>query len=207
MTEAATTPRREELLEVGLRLFSANAFDELSMDEVAAEAGVAKGLLYYYFGSKRGFYVAVVRAAATRLRGQWDADPTVAPVERLAEGLDAYLAYAQERPEGYRALMAGGVGTDPEVRAILGEEREQVIRRVVEALARDDAGPALRTALQGWLSFMEGATLEWLDNGGLERRQLRDLLLAGLDGALKAARAVDPTVVSGLAALSESAGS
>ena len=200
MSEAATataaerSARREELLDVGLRLFSTNAFDELSMDDVAAEAGIAKGLLYYYFGSKRGFYVAVVRAAATQLRAQWDADPSAPPDRRLRDGVDAYLAYAEERPEGYRALMGGGVGTDPEVRAILDAEREQVIRRVDEALGRAEPGPALRVALQGWLSFMEGATLEWLDGAELERAQLRDLLLAGLDGALQAAASVDPTI-------------
>jgi AcrR family transcriptional regulator len=188
------TARRDELREIGLRLFSTHAFDELSMDDVAAEAGVAKGLLYYYFGSKRGLYVAVVRAAATELRAQWDADPAVPAERRLADGLDAYLAYAQERPEGYRALMAGGVGTDPEVRAVLNAEREQVIRRVVEALDRREPGPALRTALQGWLSFLEGATLEWLDRGGLERDELRALLLVALDGALRAAHSVDPSV-------------
>ena len=195
-TAAEPTARREELLAVGLRLFSRHSFDELSMDELAAEAGVAKGLLYYYFGSKRGFYVAVVRAAATQLRDRWDADPDAPAERRLADGLDAYLAYAEERPEGYRALMAGGVGTDPEVRAILDAEREQVIRRVVEALDRREPGPALRIALQGWLSFMEGATLEWLDRSGLGREQLRDLLLVALDGALQSARSIDPTVGS-----------
>ena len=142
----------------------------------------------------RGFYVAVVQAAATQLRGRWDADPTVPAERRLAENFDAYLAYARERPEGYRALMTGGVGTDPQVRSILAAEREQVIRRVVEAFGRREPGPALRTALQGWLSFMEGATLEWLDAGGLDPAQLRDLLLAALEGALRAAHAVDPTV-------------
>jgi hypothetical protein len=90
--------------------------------------------------------------------------------------------------------MTGGVGTDPQVRAILAAEREQVIRRVVEAFGRREPGPALRTALQGWLSFMEGATLEWLDAGGLEPEQLRNLLLTALQGALQAAHTVDPTV-------------
>ena len=60
--------RRAELLAIGRRLFASHAYDELSIDELAARAGVAKGLLYYYFGSKRGYYVAVVEAAAAELR-------------------------------------------------------------------------------------------------------------------------------------------
>jgi AcrR family transcriptional regulator len=181
--------RREELLGVGLRSFSTRSFDELSMDDVAAEAGVAKGLLYYYFGSKRGLYVAAVRRAAAELRAQWDTDGGIPASERLARGIEAYLAYAEAHAAGYRALIAGGVGTDPEVRAILSEERELVIRRIVEGLGLGEPTPAVRIALQGWLSFMEGATLEWLDSGGLERTELRDLLLSALTNALAAASA------------------
>jgi AcrR family transcriptional regulator len=184
--------RRERLLDAGLRAFSKLPFDEVSMDGIAAEAGVAKGLLYYYFGSKRGLYVAAVKAAAGELRAQWDQDPSLPAAQRLADGVDAYVRHAAERAEGYRALMAGGIGTDPEVRRILAEERELVIARIADGLGIEAPAPALRTALHGWLSFMEGATLDWLSRRDLDRAQVRELLLAALDGALAAAAAVDP---------------
>ena len=181
-----STDRRTALLEAGLRLFSAHAYDELSIDEIAARLGIAKGLLYYYFGSKRGFYVAVVRAAAESLREHWDVDADLPAGERLIQGIDAYLRYASEREEGYRAIMAGGVGSDAEVRAILDAERDRVIERVVEALGTDEPPPALRTALQGWLSFMEGATLDWLDHRDLGANDVRDIIVAALPVAVPA---------------------
>jgi AcrR family transcriptional regulator len=180
-------PRRDALLAVGLNWFSTHPYDEVSMDDVAADAGVAKGLLYYYFGSKRGLYVAAVRAAASELREQWDTDRDAQPAQRLADGLDAYLDYAATHADGYRTLIAGGVGTDPEVRSILSGERDLVIRRIVEALDLGEPTASLRIALQGWMSFIEGATLEWLDAGSLERSEVRDLLLAALNGVLAAA--------------------
>ena len=180
-----TTDRRTALLDAGLRLFSTHAYDELSIDEIAARLGIAKGLLYYYFGSKRGFYVAVVRTAAEDLRGRWDVEPGAPPAERLAQGIDAYLRYAADHEEGYRAIMAGGIGTDAEVRAILGEERARVIERVTEALGEPEARPALRIALQGWLSFMEGATLDWLDHRDLERDAVRDIIVGALPVAVE----------------------
>jgi AcrR family transcriptional regulator len=183
--------RRERLLAAGLRAFSTRPFDTVSMDDIAAEAGVAKGLLYYYFGSKRGLYIAAVGAAAAELRTQWDQDPGLPAAQRLADGLDAYVRHAAERAEGYRALIAGGIGTDPEVRAILATERALVITEIAGSLGIDTPAPALRIALQGWLSFMEGATLDWLGERDLEPEQLRDLLLAALDGAFAAAAAVD----------------
>jgi AcrR family transcriptional regulator len=185
--------RRSELLATGKRLFSARAYDELSIDDIAAEAGVAKGLLYYYFGSKRGFYVAVIEEAADELRRRVELDSSLAPSDRLAHGLDAYLDFVEDSPEGYRALMAGGIGADPEVRAIVARERRRFLALIVDGLTGDGGPtPALRIALEGWFSFIEGACLEWLDRGGLEREALNRVLLHALAGALNAVRAVDP---------------
>src|SRR5919197_6687697 len=103
----ATLDRRSELLATGRRLFSRHAYDELSIDEIAARAGVAKGLLYYYFGSKRGYYVAVVEAAAAELRDRTATEPSDPPAARLAQALDAYLRFAEEHADGYRALITG----------------------------------------------------------------------------------------------------
>lgn len=199
ITAAPRTDRRERLIELGIRLFSEHSYDELSMDDIAAEAGVVKGVLYYYFGSKRGYYVAAVSAAAAELRSKWDVPADgMSPMERVRQGLDAYLTYADEGAAGYRTLMAGGVGSDPEVHAILQAERDLVTARVVEGLGLRKATPALRIALEGWMSAMEGATLAWLDRRDLKRNELRDLLLGMLAGALAAAAAIDPKVPAAL---------
>ena len=185
--------RREELLAIGRGLFAHHAYDELSIDEIARRAGVAKGLLYYYFASKRGFYVAVIEEAARELRERIDTDPGLAPAERLTHALDAYLAYVEEVSEGYRAFMAGGIGSDPEVRGILTRERAHVATLVAEGLTGSKRmRPALRAALEGWLSFIEGVSLDFLARGDLDREAVRTLLLAALRGALEGAKAIDP---------------
>ena len=187
--------RRAELLAIGRRLFASHAYDELSIDELAARAGVAKGLLYYYFGSKRGYYVAVVEAAAAELRERTATDPADPPAVRLAAALDAHLRYIEEHADGYRALITGGVGTDPQVRAIVDAERSRHLALVAGALiGGGEQPPALRAALEGWMSFLEGVSLDWLARKDLERAQVRDLIVHGLAGAIAAARAVDPSV-------------
>jgi AcrR family transcriptional regulator len=184
--------RREELLAVGRELFAREAYDELSIDEIARRAGVAKGLLYYYFGSKRGLYVAVMERAAGELRERIETDPDLAPGERLTHALDAYLGYVEEVSEGYRAFMAGGIGSDPEVRAILTRERAHVAALVAEGVTGSARmPPALRAALEGWLSFIEGVSLDWLARGDLDREAVRSLLLAALAGALAGAGEID----------------
>src|SRR4051812_35010369 len=187
--------RREELLAAGLRLFSDRPYDELAIDDIAAEAGVAKGLLYYYFGSKRGFYVAIVQEAARELGGRLDPDRSLRPAERLRRALDAYLEYVEDHSAGYRTLLAGGLGSDPEVRAIREEQRAFVVRLILAGIGQPaDPRPALRVALEGWLSFVEGVSLDWLLRRDLERDEIRDLLITALGGALAAAGAADPSL-------------
>jgi AcrR family transcriptional regulator len=191
---APVDDRRAYLLCVGRRLFAHRPFDDLSIDDIARDARVAKGLLYYYFGSKRGFYVAVVEDAARELRELGAPQSHLPPQERLERTIDAYLGYVADYPEGYRTLMAGGIGSDADVREILDRERNGFLRLIAEAATGSgfDPSPALRAALQGWMSFIEGASLDWLAHRDLEREKLREIIIAALPGALAAAVQADP---------------
>jgi AcrR family transcriptional regulator len=187
--------RRAELLAIGRQLFARHAYDELSIDDVAAAAGVAKGLLYYYFKSKRGFYLATLRAEADELLALAQPDPALPPATRLRRTLDAYLRFVNESAERYRALVVAGLGSDPEVRAIRDEERGEFLRLIAEGVAHtQELSPALRAVLEGWLHFVEGVSLDWLAHRDLDAQQLRELLVAALVGSLHAALAVDPSI-------------
>ena len=202
MNKSQTKPdRRTELLAIGRRLFATRAYDELPIDELAAEAGVAKGLLYYYFGSKRGYYLAVVEDAAAELRSLASPTPRCRPPSALRRTIDAYVEFAGRHPEAYRALTHAGVGADHEVRAVHDRERAVLLELIASETVGMPPPPAARTALEGWLSFVEGASLDWLDHGDLEPTALRELLVAALAGALGAAAAVDPALEIDLAGL------
>ena len=84
----STDARREQLVALGVEMFSERPFDEVSIDDIAASAGISKGLLYHYFPSKRDFYVAVVRHSADEMQAVTETDPDLAPLERLSTGLD-----------------------------------------------------------------------------------------------------------------------
>src|SRR5215207_1238658 len=191
---APVADRREELLAIGRQLFARHAYDELSIDDVAAAAGVAKGLLYYC-RSKRGFYLATIRAEADELLALAQPDRALPPAERLRRTLDAYLAFVDQASDRFRALHLAGLGSDPEVRAIRDRDRAEFLRLIAEGVAHQpEPSPALRAALEGWLSFIEGVSLDWLDHRDLTAEQLCELLVAALAGSLQAALAVDPTL-------------
>ncbi|MGI8749711.1 MAG: TetR/AcrR family transcriptional regulator [Thermoleophilaceae bacterium] len=180
--------RRRRLLELGGRLFTAHAYDELSMSAIAREAGISKALLYHYFPSKSEYFRATVSAAAEELAALTEPDPDLAPLERLTASLDAFLTWIEENDEPYAKLMQSATGAS-EVRDLVVDVRRRTGARLLEAIAPEGPTPAVRTAVEGWLWFMDGACVDWLAHRDMTREELRNLLLGTLLGTLTAAGA------------------
>ena len=106
-----TAARREQLIAVGRELFQQRPYDQVSMDDVAAAAGVSKGLIFHYFDSKRDLYVEIIGRGANDLMQASMVSENLPPMERLVAGLHRYLEYAERAGKGYTSLLTGGVGT------------------------------------------------------------------------------------------------
>jgi AcrR family transcriptional regulator len=184
----STDARREQLVGLGMEMFSERPFDEVSIDDIAAAAGISKGLLYHYFPSKRDFYVAVVRHSAEEMQEVTATDPSLPPLERLAAGLDRYLEYVDTHARGYATVLRAGIGSDPEVAGVVEGVRSAMAGRILDDLPIEHPLPAaVRIAVRGWVGFAEAASLEWLEHRDLEREELRDLLIRALTGAVESA--------------------
>jgi AcrR family transcriptional regulator len=180
--------RRRQLLELGAELFTSNRYEDLSMSRIAADAGISKALLYHYFPSKQAFFEETLGAWAEQLRERTAPDPNLPPAEQLAHSLDAFLALVEENAAAYRNLIASALGT-PEIRKLVDSVRQSTAERILAALYAGAAPPKARIAVKGWLWFMDGACLDWIEGGDVERGELRDMLLGVLMGALGAAGA------------------
>lgn len=190
----ATDERRAHLLAQGRALFDQRPYDEISIDDIAAAAGISKGLLYHYFSSKKDFYVETVRAAAAEMLERIRPPAEVDPAERLQRGLDAYLDYVESAPNAYLGLFRGGLGIDPEVSAVVEDTRRRLMRRILEeGLSIGRPRAALRLSLRSWLGFVEAAVLDWLDHGrDLDRVTLRATLAIALTNTLQTVAQLDP---------------
>jgi AcrR family transcriptional regulator len=179
--------RRHQLLELGARLFATHSYSELSMAKIAREAGISKALLYHYFPSKQDFFVATLQQGAEEIARRTEPDPDLPPFEALAGSLDAFLAWIEENETPYRKMMES-VGSVPEVKALIDQIRDATSARILDGLgAGQPPPPKLRSAARGWLWFMDGAILDWLDHRDLSRAELRDFLLGSLAGSVMAA--------------------
>jgi AcrR family transcriptional regulator len=120
--------RREQLLDVGRRLFAEKGFEAVSVEEIAAKAGVSKPVVYEHFGGKEGLSAVVVDREMTYLLvAITDAldDPAGAEpmnartlLERAAMALFDYI---DRYPDGFRILVRDTpVIRDPEAPVIVG---------------------------------------------------------------------------------------
>ncbi|MFJ5998501.1 TetR/AcrR family transcriptional regulator [Streptomyces sp. NPDC092370] len=185
--------RRAELIAIGRRLFADISYDALSMDDIARQAHVAKGLIYYYFQSKRGYYLAIIQDSVTELVTLAASGPELPPVDRVQRTVDSYLRYAEHNQAAYRTIVSGGVGFDTEVHALRDGVREAVVTTIAEgAYGRVDITALARMGLLAWMCSVEGATLEWIDRPELPRATMCELLVKTLGGALRAIEELDP---------------
>lgn len=184
--------RREKLLALGRVLFSERSYEEISIEEIARAAGISKGLLYHYFPSKRDFYVACVRVAADELLARTARGEAPASFSTLLDKLDAYLDYVEENFPAYALLLRSGVGSDAEILAIVEGTRAALVARLEEALGLTAPTPLVRTALWGWIGFVETASLQFIARRDVAREALRRLLAETLLGVLASAGAVPP---------------
>jgi AcrR family transcriptional regulator len=186
--------RRRQLLDAGADLFARHSYDELSMAKIARAVGISKALLYHYFPSKQAYFQATLEQAAAELAETVQPNPELPPIEQLMGSLEAYLGWIERNADAYAKLITS-VGAVPEVRELVERVRRETADRILEGIAPGGAAPPLRAAVRGWMWFMDGAILDWIEHRDIERERLQGLLLGTLLGAVTASG--EPIEVSG----------
>ena len=181
-TRLDTDVRRRQIIEAARRLFATRDYTSVSMQDIAEEAGVARGLLNHYFGSKRELYLEVARGLLRFAALPLGIDGTTDP-DLWERSVDAWLDLMDANRESWlAAVRAGESGHDPELRQIIDEASEAVGERVLEALGVDvtAATPELRAVVRCYGGLAQEATREWLERGRLTRTQVRVLLTGAM---------------------------
>ena len=180
--------RREQLLDLVTRLLSSRTLDEISIELLAEEAGISRGLLYHYFGNKQDFHVAVVRRAVEDLVAITAPRDIEGPLEQLAVSLGAYVDYVTENYTGYVSLVRAAAGGNEELRAIYQDARRALTDRIFEIAGPEELAalgvadtPATRLLVDGWAAFVENLVVAWVeDPHGLTREALLERLAGAL---------------------------
>jgi len=186
--------RRRQLLKAGAAVFAEHAYEEISMRQIAKVAGVSKPLLYHYFPSKLDLFKAAVAEAAAELQRLIEPTGQGTPLEQFTASLDAYLTWIENNARTWTKLMQSASSL-PEARDLVEGFRAHTMDLVLaELTANQPPRPALRTAIKGWLGYMDAAILDWTQHHDIPRDTLRNLLLAAFATGLMAAQQADPAI-------------
>jgi AcrR family transcriptional regulator len=132
-------PGREKVLSAGLELFGERGYDATSIAEIGLRAGIAKSVLYHYFGSKAGLWEEVaVTQTRELIAAVAEAVPDDPDAPRLRAGVDAYLAFLADRPAAWRLLLRDAP-VDRDLLRIhkrLARQREQTLGRLLTRRAK-----------------------------------------------------------------------
>ena len=177
--------RRRQLVGIGLRKFVERPVQELSLDEVAAEAGVSRGLLFHYFPSKTDYHRAVVEAARRRVGRNVTPDPDAVGEAAVRQVVERFLDQVARRRETYVALVLGQAPIARARRRRRPSEtvREHVAGAAVVVRAADLPVTALPAA-HGWVAYLEDRALQWSALPEQEREAGRRDLVAHCARAL-----------------------
>jgi len=176
--------RRTQLLDLGVSLLAKRSLDELTIDVLADEAGISRGLLYHYFGNKHDFREAVVRRAVDDLIEQTAPPEEGEPLERLLASISAYVDYVVANYQGYVSIVRGAAGGNETLRELYEEARSALTDRIFTEDAQGDIipdTPAARLMVRAWSALGEELVLAWIaDPRNVSRDQLLESLTASL---------------------------
>lgn len=179
----ASGDRRAQILREARRLFQRRTYSDVSTDDVAQAAGVTRGLVHHYFGTKRKLFLEVARdtlANAPRLTAA-EKEPSRSLEEAVAHGVDVWLDAIEADPDMFLAVFgAEGLGRDRALERILSESRDLTVNAIIAVLGLKEVGDEVHGALRAYAGLVEAATREWIHRRSLDRRQAHRLLCAAL---------------------------
>lgn len=171
--------RRRELVEAALRAIRRHG-PSVGMDDISAEAGTSKTVIYRHFGDRTGLYSAVAESVDQRIldslrtaTADWN---TQDPTALVGPMVDAYLSLVEKDPEIYRfvvtrPLLDGPVEHDPVAGLTdqIGAQVAQVLEAHLTLQGRDAS--CAQTWGHGLVGFVRAAADHWMDSERSRPRQ------------------------------------
>ena len=164
MVRMTGAERREQLITVARGLFAERGFEGTSVEEIAAQAGVSKPVVYEHFGGKEGLYAVVVdREVRTLLDGIGGALTSGTERELIEQAALALLDYIESHTDGFRILARDSSvgGTGGSFATILGDIASQVEHILVGAFKHRGLDAKTAPMYAQMLVGMVAATGQW----------------------------------------------
>jgi AcrR family transcriptional regulator len=174
--------REQQMLEAADRVFARRGYQAASMDEIAAEVGITKPMLYAYFGSKEGLYLASVQRAGEMLADRLRESAAGGPAARLEAGLRAFFSFVDERRTSwavlYREASAGGGPVAARVASLRAAIAATVSQLLAEMAGNSPDGLAPEPTGHALVGAGESLANWWLDHPEIGVDEMTERLMS-----------------------------
>jgi AcrR family transcriptional regulator len=176
--------RREQILTAATQAFAGAGFAATGLDDIAAEAGISRAILYRHFDSKTDLYRAVLDRICTRLTAAVGQRPGAF----TDAALDALLTAAAADPAGFRLLFQH-VAREPQFRDFAETFRAGMVTAAHQQIAAVVPEPAwARWAAHVAPTMAIEAITAWLDAGQPNPGRAANRIRHAIDGVIRAAQ-------------------
>lgn len=177
--------RRDELMDVGARIFAECDYEDVAMADVARRAGASRALMYHYFPTKGDFFGAIWKRAHDRILAEMPLGDVLSVRDSLAAALAAHLSFYHANVALVMIANRSSIASDPVVRAPIAAGMRELCDRILDAggvtgRTRHVAG----AALAGWVAFVREMTVESLLQQNISQQEVADVCMNVVDSAL-----------------------
>jgi AcrR family transcriptional regulator len=184
----------EQTLTVAHDLFAKRGFAAVTMDEVAAEVGVTKPLLYNYFGNKERLYVACMERSGDALFATIGAavGDSASPGDALNAGLRAFFAFLDADRAAWAVLFDETLPQSGEVADRVADYRGRIVDLVAGSLVaqlpskrRSAARIEVEALSAALLGAAEALARWWLRTEAVSAQEAAELLISTIEPGLR----------------------
>jgi AcrR family transcriptional regulator len=182
--------REQRILDVAGGVFARDGYHGASMDDIAAAAEISKPMLYQYFGSKEGLYVAYIGQAGQELIDRLGRalDGEALTPARTRSRVEAFLGFVEEHRDGWRVLWGEATASQPvaeetaQLRAQIAAAIERIVAEGTPTLPRAAVGAAANAIVGSGESLANW----WLDHPEVSRTQIVEWYTASVAATVRA---------------------
>jgi len=174
------------MLDAANELFAERGYEEVSVEDIARSAGVARGLVHHYFGGRKEVYLALLERLAAVREDKLPPSVGRSARARVENSVSRWLDWTEANRIIYLGTIAPGEDlADPEVRQVVADLRGRAVALLATFhadIAQDT--PRLRYALECWTGLNRAATRRWL-RGDATREATQEVLVSTLEHVLR----------------------